>query len=488
MKKTLVAGVIGSVAMLTASAAFAGSVAILDSTVSGGAGSPEAQAAIALGHTVTLIDSATWTTMTEAQFSAYDAIILGDPTCQVGNAAVAAAAANPAWATATDGNVIIIGTDPTYHMPFSPGAGVLISNGVAFSLEDAGTGKTGAYITLSCYEHFSPADTGVSFLSGYGDFNVIGSGMSGALNDAHIVAAHPALSGLTDALLSNWGNSVHESFGAMAGSWPSDFEVLALAVSPSGNFTAPDGTVGFPYILARGIIPDHCGDGTIAAPEECDDGNNLNGDGCSEACNIEDSCVDSDGDQVCDEDDMCSGSDASGDPDFDLLCSDVDACDLDPYNDGDQDGVCGDVDNCPLLSNADQLDAEGDGQGDVCDGDDDNDGVADGSDNCPFDANPDQSDTDGDGAGNVCDVDDDGDGVIDADDACVPTPLGEEVNAAGCSLSQLCPCDAPWKNHGAYVSCMAKATNAFVAAGLMSGAEKGAVMSEAGASDCGSKK
>jgi hypothetical protein len=48
--------------------------------------------------------------------------------------------------------------------------------------------------------------------------------------------------------------------------------------------------------------------------------------------------------------------------------------------------------------------------------DSDEDGVEDAIDNCPVDANPDQLDTDGDTEGNACDTDDDNDGVSDSEE------------------------------------------------------------------------
>ena len=94
---------------------------------------------------------------------------------------------------------------------------------------------------------------------------------------------------------------------------------------------------------------------------------------------------------------------------------------------------------------------------------------------------------DGDGTGNVCDTDDDGDGVLDAGDQCPNTATGEVVNQAGCSIDDLCPCANEWKNHGAYVSCVAHAAEDFVDGGLITEAEKDATVSEAGQSDCGHK-
>lgn len=56
-----------------------------------------------------------------------------------------------------------------------------------------------------------------------------------------------------------------------------------------------------------------------------------------------------------------------------------------PIVDADRDGVLDGDDNCVSDSNADQLDTDKDGRGNVCDSDDDGDGVADSSDQYPLD-------------------------------------------------------------------------------------------------------
>jgi hypothetical protein len=251
-------------------------------------------------------------------------------------------------------------------------------------------------------------------------------------------------------------------------------------------------------------------------------------DGMGDACDPDD-----DNDTVCDTAD--SGGGCTGGPDNCVTTPNSDQADLD--NDGigsacdadiDGDGVDNDTDNCATQPNADQNDADGDGPGDACDPDDDNDGLPDGADNCSFMANSDQSDVDQDGVGDVCDPDVDGDGVPTSDDNCphtansdqwdldgdglgdacdpdidgddVPnhedrcpgTPSGTTVNPdTGCTIAQLCPCTSqrgtttPWKNHGGYVSCVAHAANEFLVGGLITQAEKDAIVSSSAQSSCG---
>ena len=187
--------------------------------------------------------------------------------------------------------------------------------------------------------------------------------------------------------------------------------------------------------------------------------------------------TDDDGDTVADAIDNCPldankgqlDSDGNGigdvcdvDSDGDGFSDGLDAFPNDPneWLDSDSDNVGDNADNCPLVANSDQVNTDGDAQGNVCDSDDDNDGlsdseevvtgtnplltdtdgdgvgdatdafpldasesvdsdgdsVGDNADNCPATANADQLDTDSDGSGNVCDADDDNDGLSDTEE------------------------------------------------------------------------
>ena len=158
--------------------------------------------------------------------------------------------------------------------------------------------------------------------------------------------------------------------------------------------------------------------------------------------------------------------------------------------DVDGDGVPDELDNCVWLANADQTDTEGDGWGDACDlfptednmaspcgpwcmADEDGDGIAgtysdfgaypQGDDNCPLLYNPDQLDADGDGVGDLCDLcpgpnpispcgdiclDSDGDGIPDMGgcpdvegDDCPGTPSAGSGDYDGDLLPDVCDPD-----------------------------------------------
>lgn len=227
-----------------------GKVLILADTVTPGvigSQSVEENAATTLGLGADVVSAATWSTMTTAQFAAYDAIVLGDPTCSGLGSAAAAIANNTVWGPAVDGNKIFVGTDPVFHYRFTRNDIYQVTyNAVKFAADSASAGKTGVYIALSCYYHGTAPNTPVPLLDPFGSFTMTGVG---CYNDAHIVATHPALAGLTDAILSNWSCSVHEAFDG----WPSTFLPLAIARGDfSGAMDFPDGSRGTPYILASG--------------------------------------------------------------------------------------------------------------------------------------------------------------------------------------------------------------------------------------------
>jgi hypothetical protein len=172
----------------------------------------------------------------------------------------------PAWAAAVPGNVILIGTDPQLHgQNNSPAAAAqMIKSAIQFAASGA---KPGAVVLFNGLYNAAPANTPVPVLAGFESTTGgnCGTGKFGVqatnLETAHKVAIHPALAGLTNALMSNWYQSSHNGFNC----WPAGFTPLAtLSDLPAGDsrliWTGTDAetgasVTGFPYILARGATP-----------------------------------------------------------------------------------------------------------------------------------------------------------------------------------------------------------------------------------------
>ena len=220
-----------------------GTVLILDTTVTGGESSLEAEKAQELGFDVEVVTAEEWGEMTTEEFESYRAIVLGDPNCAVGTGPLAPAEENvETWSDAVTGNVVVVGTDPAFHR--AQGGDETTEGGINFATAEAD--NTGAYITTSCYYDGAEAETPVPVLDGFGTFTA--TSVPGCFDNIAVVAESPDLTGYTEENLGPWGCSVHNAFD----NWPLDFEVVGLALE-GDDYTAPDGTVGTPYILARGV-------------------------------------------------------------------------------------------------------------------------------------------------------------------------------------------------------------------------------------------
>ena len=258
--------------------------------------------------------------------------------------------------------------------------------------------------------------------------------------------------------------------------------MLVFALIAASLFATP-GRAGISSFSTNSSIQFLSDDDHDGIPNESDncptvpnaDQGNVDGDGLGDACD-----PDIDGDGVPNAEDNCravSNADQQ-DADGDGLGN---ACD----EDYDNDGFLNAVDNCPFVSNADQEDADADGLGDTCDQDYDNDGVLNGGDNCPLNPNASQTDYDHDGRGDACDLDDDNDGVGDANDACISnlsasvvinscnSGVPNAVLPTGCNImDRLAACTSA---NNDYMSCVASVAGEFKTAGLITGAQRGAI-------------
>ena len=90
----------------------------------------------------------------------------------------------------------------------------------------------------------------------------------------------------------------------------------------------------------------------------------------------------------------------------------------------------------------------------------------------------------------IPDPDADADGVPDDEDECPDTPPRATINASGCSLDQLVPCEGPasggvWRNQGEYVAARLRVIQQFRKEGLLNQRQAQALFLEAIQSNCG---
>ncbi len=149
---------------------------------------------------------------------------------------------------------------------------------------------------------------------------------------------------------------------------------------------------------------DECGNRLIELLEQCDDGGNVAGDGCSASCMVED------------------GFSCEGEP---SVCTPLQDC-PNGITEGTEQCDDGNDVECDGCSPECKLEFCGDGVLCTNDLDTDGDGIPDETDNCPFAPNPDQEDDGGidssipDGIGNACQCGDvDGDGSVTGTDGTV---------------------------------------------------------------------
>lgn len=132
------------------------------------------------------------------------------------------------------------------------------------------------------------------------------------------------------------------------------------------------------------------------------------------------------------------------------------------------------------------------------DPDTDDDGILNEEDNCPMTANADQANYDGDGSGDACDPDDDNDGVADADDEIPFSNIETSLNIRGCdsgvtngnlgnghTLADALDAleNDSYRNHGQFVKAIANRADSWVLSGLITVAEKDALVACAGSSN-----
>jgi uncharacterized protein (TIGR03382 family) len=301
-------------------------VLILDSSVTGGLSSREAQAVRAYVPTaqIDVLKPEEWLLLTAEQFMEYRTLIIGDGACQSGEAAFQAAIdTRRAWGAIIDGDVVIVSTNPASNR--TPR---LVENAIQVALDSAQY-RTGMYISLGCAYQNAPPSTAVALLEPFGSFKVEGVPDCGTAGHFFRMQPRTLSRGITDVQLPGEGGCVARSVFT---SYPD--HTFAFAAIATGTPEAPipgertyidyqveedveTEFVGTPYVLVKGAMAESagCGDQDHTPPdEECDTGDNGNGqpappggdprDTCSYSCHFNwcgDGVVDEEFGEECDQ-------------------------------------------------------------------------------------------------------------------------------------------------------------------------------------------
>jgi hypothetical protein len=196
----------------------------------------EQSVAQAQGHMVTVASESEWAAMTTAQFAAFDALVIGDGGCIVDPTPLNTARDTRAtWSPAVTGNITLNSFDPFDHENEAEGS-VLVANSIDFAA--SAPRGTGLFFSLGCWFEDPATTQPLTIMDQFGSFVIDGD--PGNTIDI-LESTHPVMASLTEAGLSNWGESVHSHFV----SFPSSFLALANETEQDPDravalaFTAP---------------------------------------------------------------------------------------------------------------------------------------------------------------------------------------------------------------------------------------------------------
>lgn len=221
---------------------------LYDPSVAGGASSLEAQYLDSQGWTVTVVSGTVWDTLSAGDFASYRLLVIGDPECGGGSYLDQAISNEAIWAPTANGNILVIGADPVYHILYghnSGGADHTLQRGLDWAGKNSSA--TGLYLDLSCNHGNLQANAITNGVEN--GFTVASTDESTNSNVVGMTPSGNTALGITSSDINGWHSSVHE----MMTNWPGDFVPAAVVQSGDCN-VAGDGVIGCPYILARGDI------------------------------------------------------------------------------------------------------------------------------------------------------------------------------------------------------------------------------------------